>query len=195
MTGLQPLGRRRRARPLWLTVVLIVVAMAVVFGLGFGVATLIRGDSLPLTTAPTTSPSPSPSPCMTTMVTPAQELPIKDDVVLNIYNSTKKKGLAAQVALDFKREGFRINRIENDPRDARVKGVAEIRFGPNAADAAKLVEYYLAGATMVELDRTSDRVDVAVGRGYTQLADGGAVAAALAKPVPQLSGPGCPQEE
>jgi hypothetical protein len=195
MTGLQPLGRRRRARPLWLTVVLIVVAMAVVFGLGFGVATLIRGDSLPLTTAPTTSPSPSPSPCMTTMVTPAQELPIKDDVVLNIYNSTKKKGLAAQVALDFKREGFRINKIENDPRDARVKGVAEIRFGPNAADAAKLVEYYLAGATMVELDRTSDRVDVAVGRGYTQLADGGAVAAALAKPVPQLSGPGCPQEE
>jgi hypothetical protein len=195
MTGLQPLGRRRRARPLWLTVVLIVVAMAVVFGLGFGVATLIRGDSLPLTTAPTTSPSPSPSPCMTTVVTPAQELPIKDDVVLNIYNSTKKKGLAAQVALDFKREGFRINKIENDPRDARVKGVAEIRFGPNAADAAKLVEYYLAGATMVELDRTSDRVDVAVGRGYTQLADGGAVAAALAKPVPQLSGPGCPQEE
>jgi hypothetical protein len=195
MTGLQPLGRRRRARPLWLTVVLIVVAMAVVFGLGFGVATLIRGDSLPLTTSPTTSPSPSPSPCMTTMVTPAQELPLKDDVVLNIYNSTKKKGLAAQVALDFKREGFRINKIENDPRDARVKGVAEIRFGPNAADAAKLVEYYLAGATMVELDRTSDRVDVAVGRGYTQLADGGAVAAALAKPVPQLSGPGCPQEE
>ncbi len=195
MTGLQPLGRRRRARPLWLTVVLVVVAMAVVFGLGFGVATLIRGDSLPLTTSPTTSPSPSPSPCMTTMVTPAQELPIKDDVVLNIYNSTKKKGLAAQVALDFKREGFRINKIENDPRDARVKGVAEIRFGPNAADAAKLVEYYLAGATMVELDRTSDRVDVAVGRGYTQLADGGAVAAALAKPVPQLSGPGCPQDK
>lgn len=195
MTGLQPLGRRRRERPLWLTVVLLIVAMAVVFGLGFGVATLIRGDSLPLTASPATSPSPSPSPCITTMVTPAQELPIKDDVILNIYNSTKKKGLAAQVALDFKREGFRINKIENDPRDARIQGVAEIRFGPNAADAAKLVEYYLAGATMVELDRASDRVDVAVGRGYTQLADGGAVAAALATPTPQLSGPGCPQEE
>jgi hypothetical protein len=193
MTGLQPMGMRRRERPVWLTVILLIVAISVVFGLGFGVATLIRGDSSPQTTSPTASPSPSP--CITTMVTPAQELPIKDDVVLNIYNSTKKKGLAAQVALDFKREGFRINKIENDPRDARIQGVAEIRFGPNAADAAKLVEYYLAGATMVELNRASDRVDVAVGRGYTQLADGGAVAAALASPTPQLSGPGCPQGE
>jgi hypothetical protein len=194
MTGLQPLGRRRRDRPLWLTVILLIVAMAVVFGLGFGVATLIRGD-VPSAATPTKSPSPSPSPCVTTMVTPAQVLPLKDDVVLNVYNSTKKKGLAAQVALDFKREGFRINKIENDPEEARIPGVAEIRFGPNAEDAAKLVEYYLAGATMVKLDRASDRVDVAVGRGYTQLADGGAVAAALATPTPQLSGPGCPQEE
>lgn len=195
MTGLQPLSRRQRERPLWLTVILLIVAMAVVFGLGFGVATLIRGDTLPLSETPTASPSVSPSPCVTTLVTPAQVLPVKDDVVLNVYNSTKRKGLAAQAALDFKREGFRINKIENDPEDARIPGVAEIRFGPKAADAAKLVEYYLAGATMVELDRPGDRVDVAVGRGYTQLADGGAVAAALASPTPQVSGPGCPPEE
>lgn len=193
MTTLQPVGGRRGRRPVWLTVVLIIVAMAVVFGLGFGVATLIRGDSAPTAVAPSVSASPSPSPCETTMVVPAQVLPVKDEVVLNVYNSTKKKGLAAQVALDFKREGFRINKIENDPRKAKVDGVAEIRYGPNAADAAKLVEYYLAGATMVELDRASDRVDVAVGRGYTQLADGGAVAAILAKPTPQVSGPGCTQ--
>ena len=193
MSTLQPVGGRR-GRPMWLTVVLIIVAMAVLFGLGFGVATLIRGDSAPTASTPTASASPSPSPCTTTLITPAQVLPVKDEVVLNIYNSTKKKGLAAQVALDFKREGFRINKIENDPRNAKVSGVAEIRYGPNAADAAKLVEYYLAGATMVELDRASDRVDVAVGRGYTQLADGGSVAAALAKPTPQVSGPGCPQE-
>lgn len=194
MTTLQPVGGRGRRRPVWLSVVLIVVAMVVLFGLGFGVATLIRGDSAPEAVAPTPSASPSPSPCVTTMITPAQVLPVKDDVVLNVYNSTKKKGLAAQVALDFKREGFRINKIENDPREAKIEGVAEIRFGPNAADAAKLVEYYLAGATMVELDRENDRVDVAVGRAYTQLADGGAVAAALATPTPQLSGPGCPSE-
>lgn len=47
MAGLHPLGGRRRERPLWLTVILLIVAMAVVFGLGFGVATLIRGDTLP----------------------------------------------------------------------------------------------------------------------------------------------------
>lgn len=191
MTTLQPVGGRRGRRPVWLTVVLIIVAMAVVFGLGFGVATLIRGDTTPVAVTPSVSASPSPSPCVTTTIIPAQALPVKDDVVLNVYNSTKKKGLAAQVALDFKREGFRINKIENDPREAKIEGVAEIRYGPNATDAAKLVEYYLAGATMVELDRASDRVDVAVGRGYTQLADGGAVAAALARPTPQLSGPGC----
>ena len=194
MTQLQPLGKRPASRPVWLTIVLILVLLAALFGLGFGIATLIRGEN---TTAPTVSESQSaapanPAPCQTTMIVPAEILPMKDDVVLNVYNATKKKGLAAQAALDFKREGFRFNKIENDPKGETITGVAEIRYGPNAEAAAKLVEYYLAGATMVDLNRNSSRVDVALGRRYTQLADGGAVAAVLAQPTPSLSGPGCP---
>ncbi|MFM1917611.1 MAG: hypothetical protein RJB01_1126 [Actinomycetota bacterium] len=194
MTQLQPLGKRPAARPVWLTIVLILVLLAALFGLGFGIATLIRGDEVPTPSATeSASAAPvNPAPCQTTMIVPAEILPMKDDVVLNVYNATKKKGLAAQAALDFKREGFRINKIENDPLGANISGVAEIRYGPKAEAAAKLVEYYLAGATMVPIDRANNRVDVALGKGYTQLADGGAVAAVLAQPTPSVSGPGCP---
>lgn len=194
MTQLHPLGKRPASRPVWLSIILILVVLAALFGLGFGIATLIRGErtSAPEVQASESTDLANPAPCKTTMIVPAEELPMKDDVVLNVYNATKKKGLAAQAALDFKREGFRINKIDNDPKGETIAGVAEIRYGPNGEAAAKLVEYYLAGASMVELNRDSSRVDVALGKRYTQLADGGAVAAALAQPTPSLSGPGCP---
>ena len=65
MTQLQPLGKRPASRPVWLTIVLILVLLAALFGLGFGIATLIRGEN---TAAPAANESPSaaptnPAPC------------------------------------------------------------------------------------------------------------------------------------
>jgi len=191
-----PVGQRRRERPIWVPVVLVLAGVGVLFAAGFGIATWLQGDV-------TSAPDPEftvdavvdeVGECIATTIIPAEVLPSKDEVVLNVYNATNRSGLAGKTAREFKAEGFRIKNVANDPREKRIPEVAEIRFGPNAADAAELVEYYLAGAKMVPLKRKGTVVDVALGRGYTSLANGGAVAAALATPKQVLEGPGCGTE-
>ena len=188
-----PLQRRRRERPIWVPVVLVLAGVGVLFAAGFGIATWLQGDvtATPDSTFTIDEVAEQPGACVATTVVPAEVLPSKDEIVLNVYNATKRQGLASKTAREFKAEGFRIKNISNDPREKRIPGVAEIRFGPNAAQAAELVEYYLAGATMVPLNRKGTVVDVALGRGYTSLANGGAVAAALATPQQVFEGPGC----
>jgi len=183
----------RTGQPTWVKATLITILMACMLVLGYGVATyLVRQQQAPAATASQSAPAGQPTvdPCSTAPQRLGDGLPVKDAVVLNVYNGTSKQGMAAQAALDFKREGFRILSIANDPRKVELKGVGEIRFGPGARKAAKLVEYYLAGAKMVELKRDDTVVDVALGPAYTQLADGDAVAAFLAEPV--ASGTPCP---
>lgn len=183
----------RTGQPTWVRVTLIAILMLLALGLGYAGGTyLVRLQNAPAASAPVQQESigASVEPCPTTTPLIGDGLPVKDAVVLNVYNATPKQGLAAQAALDFKREGFRILSIANDPRKANIEGVGEIRFGPNGRKAAKLVEYYLAGAKMVELKRDDTVIDVALGPAYTQLADGDAVASFLAEPV--ASGSACP---
>ena len=49
---------------------------------------------------------------------------------MNVYNSTKRAGLAGTTARELSRIGFRINKVENDPLGVSLRGVGEIRFGP-----------------------------------------------------------------
>ncbi|MBU6245986.1 MAG: LytR C-terminal domain-containing protein [Actinomycetales bacterium] len=187
MARRQRLDVPRGGQPTWVTALLISILMIAVFGLGYFLALYLTRPPEPpqpvSVPAAVAAPEP-PDPCPTATPRLGDGLPVKDAVVLNVFNATSKQGLAAQAALDFKREGFRILSIENDPRNAKVEGVAEIRYGPNGKKAAQLVQYYLAGATMVELKRDDTVVDVALGPSYTQLADGDAVAAFLAQPKP-----------
>jgi len=191
VSSITPTHRRRR-RPVWVPVVIVLAGVGVLFAAGFGITTWLQRDTgAPASAEFIAEEAGIPGPCETTLITPAETLPSKNDVVLNVFNSTKRSGLASRVARELRAEGFRINKVENDPRGARIPEVAEIRFGPNAREAAELVEYYLAGAKMVELNRNGPRVDVSLGRGFTALADGGAVAAVLATPKQVLTGPGC----
>ena len=191
MSSITPTSRRRR-RPVWVPVVIVLAGVSVLFAVGFGITTWLQGDtSAPANAEFLVEEAGVPGPCETTLISPAEMLPSKSDVVLNVFNSTKRSGLASRIARELRAEGFRINKVENDPRAKRITEVAEIRFGPNAREAAELLEYYLAGAKMVELNRKGPRVDVSLGRGFTALADGGAVAAVLATPKQVLTGPGC----
>lgn len=187
--------RRPQRRPLWLTILLLVVAMAVLFGLGFGIATLIRGSSSVPEAAPDATQSAQPLPCETTLVTPAAELPQPKNVTVNVFNSTEKVGLAAETARALSERGFKINKVENDPTGATIRGIGEIRHGPNGEKQAQLLTYYFPGATLVEDGRKGKRVDVSIGRGYKEMPGVAQVAAALAEPTPVYSGPGCPTGE
>ncbi len=186
--------RRPQRRPLWLTILLLVVAMAVLFGLGFGIATLIRGTSTvpEATSSETAEGATTPLPCETTLVTPAAELPSPERVTVNVFNSTNKVGLAAETARALSERGFKINKVSNDPTGTTIRGIGEIRHGPNGEKQAELLTFYFPGATLIDDGRKGKRVDISIGRGYKEMPGVGQVAAALAEPTPEYSGPGCP---
>jgi hypothetical protein len=185
---------RPAQRPLWLTVLLILVAMLVLFGIGFGIATLLKGSGG--TDSGQASPSPSSSTsvpgCTTIMVTPAEVLPRASRVGVNVYNSTKRVGLAGDVAKILGVRGFTITKVENDPLGVVIEGQGEIRYGPKGEPSAELMAYHFPGATLVNDGRAGKRIDVVLGTQFVDLANDAEVVAQLAQPSPSASPSGCP---
>jgi hypothetical protein len=107
--------------------------------------------------------TPTPGPC-TTEVPVAPLTP--EDVSLNVYNSTSRKGLAASVAKTATDRGFKVKAIGNDPKNATIKQVAQVRFGPEGADSAKLVKSHVPQAVLVNDKRKGDTVDLVVGNAW-----------------------------
>ena len=202
MSTLSPLRRPPARRPGWLVAVLVVVTMLVMFSVGFAAAVLLGEEQRPTVVAGTQAaesvtvtsgePTLEPEPCETTLVAPAEVLPRPDSVIVNVYNSTQRAGLAGTTAQELSQRGFRINKVENDPLGVSLRGIGEIRFGPAGADNARLLEFFFPGALLVDDGRSGPRIDVSLGRGFEAIADQGVVAATLASPSPSLSGPGCP---
>lgn len=186
-----PVRRHQRHRPTWLVILLIVVGVLVVIGIGYGVVSLLRGDG---TEAPAADAAPTPTPCATELVPAGDVLPKPGKVTVNVYNATTTSGLASKTATALEDRGFRVGRVANDPTDAAVAGVAEIRYGPKAEQAAQLVLAYVPGAELVAVDRKGPRVDLAVGAAFTELAAEQQVNEALALPTPVATGLGCPSQ-
>ncbi len=200
MSTLGPVRRPPARRPTWLVALLAGVGMVVLFAIGFGISLLVSGDEERPTivagdvdpTVPSAGETAEPEPCETTLIAAAEVLPRPDAVVVNVYNSTKRAGLAGTTAQELSQAGFGINKVENDPLGVSLRGVGEIRFGPKGVDNARLLQFYVPEAVMVEDDRNGPRVDLSIGRGFEGLQVEAVVAASLASPSPSLSGPGCP---
>lgn len=176
-------------------VIAIVAGMVVLFALGFGIAVIMQGGSIqaPLASAPSASAvaTAAPQPCYTSMVTPAEVLPQAEKVKINVYNATKRKGLAAETALALKLAGFKIKGVANVPDGRRLDNFAEIRHGAKGLKQAELVHFYLPDAILVEDTRSDKVVDVVLGKEFSIIASDAEVAAAMASPSPSTSGPGC----
>lgn len=119
------------------------------------------------------------TPCPSTVA--HATLPAPDSVVLQVLNATKRAGIAARARTLLVADGFNVPKpASNDKPKVRVTGVAQIRFGPNAAKAATLVKYYFPGAQMVRNDAVrSGLVTVSLGAKYRGVASRSAVEAAL----------------
>ncbi len=169
-----------------LTIALLIIAMLALFAGGFGISRYLSTRS---TTA--AAKDPVPAPCVTVQVTPTADLPKPSEVKANVYNSTKTAGLAKRTAADLVKRGFAVGTIDNDPKGTVVTGVAEIRYGPEGAQAAELMAFYLPGATLVETSAKDATIDVAVGAEFTSVLTTKQAAAALTSPSPSLSGSGC----
>jgi hypothetical protein len=129
--------------------------------------------------APTQSASPceSPSPATST----ALPRPAAVDVL--VLNSTQRNGLAAGTGKALARAGFTISGENNDDPSygghGLIRGVGEIRYGPNQRPAATLLSYYLPGAKMVATGTPRNAVIVALGKRFKRLAPTAAVRRAL----------------
>lgn len=177
---------------MWAILLMVSLGTVALFGVGYAFSVVLRSQGTPVADeSGVASESASPLPCSTTMVTPAEVLPRTSRVLINVYNGTKRQGLAGTTATALAARGFDVKEVANDPEGQKVIGVAEIRYGPKGAEGAKLLGFYLPGAQMLPDDRSKKAVDVVIGKEFTEIVGEAKVAAALASPSPSTSGPGC----
>lgn len=130
--------------------------------------------------------------CSSSSTSPAKPttLPPPSSVTLTVLNSTNRTGLAAKVATQLKKDGFLIpENATNDPSGKQIAGVAEIRYGSAGEGGARLLSYYVPGATLVTTDSTDETVVLSLGAKYTALATQKAVKAKLATDGVKLAAP------
>jgi len=183
-----PIRRQPQRRPPWLVAVLIGVAVLVVIGVLYGIVSLIRGDS---SDTASDGASSGPSPCVTTMTTPADELPSPSQVRVNVYNATGTAGLAGKTAKELGSRNFKVVKVANDPSDKKITGVAEIRYGTKGEASAQVLLFQAPGAELVNDGRKGKNVDLAMGEDFAGLAPVDEVSTAMSVETPVVTGIGC----
>ncbi|MFC7527200.1 LytR C-terminal domain-containing protein [Actinoplanes sp. GCM10030250] len=104
---------------------------------------------------------------------PLADVLLPDDpaeVTVKVLNGTSKAGVAENVTNEFRNRRFTVQ----DPGKSKTKfkGVAEIRFGPEAVGKAQLLRaYFLAQSEMVyNPKRKGAAVEIVIGNQFQQLA-------------------------
>ncbi len=167
-------------------ILLTLLGMLVLFGLGFGLGQLFRGDKA----SSETSAGPSPEPCVTVEVTPASEQP--SAVNVDVLNTGAPAGTATKTGASLKSAGFNVGNVGNDTTSATAKG-AIIRYGQGGESAANTLKAYLLGdVTLEKVERSGTGVTLLLQDGFGGVASDDEAKAALAKPSPSTSGAGCP---
>jgi hypothetical protein len=180
--GHAPVRRGRRRRRLLKTLLVLLVIGALAAG---GWYYLLRDATTttvkPATAAPTAScPAPSPTP------TPVSARLVK----LNVFNATERRGLAATVATELRRRGFRVAKVGNDPARRTVAGVAEVRSSPAGTAAARTVAAQVDAFVAVPDRRPDGSVDLVLGSSFKALRTP-AQAATASRPGPSAVQSGC----
>ena len=99
--------------------------------------------------------------------------PANKDVHLEVYNSTRREGLAASVAAELKARGFNVDKIANQSTD--YAGTAVVVSGPAGESGAFNVQRNIAGTEYVQDARTDATVDVYLNNGFQDLVPAGQV--------------------
>ena len=159
MTSEERAGRRRMV----LTVLL--VALIAFFVLWYAMS-YVRADGGAPSDA-TTASSSSPE-------TPACSIPPKK-VTVNVYNATDRTGLAGRVAKELRKRGFDVELVANDPKQAEVQGVGQLRHGKVTDPEARLLVKHAGELRDVQDQRTRETVDVVLGEEFRGLVPAGKV--------------------
>jgi hypothetical protein len=98
---------------------------------------------------------------------------------LNVYNSTDRRGLAANTANELKLRGFIIGQVTNDPLKAKLSVSAQVRGAKSRVAELRAVAAEVPGAQISPDNRTDPSVDLVLGTGFSDLASAEQVDAAL----------------
>ncbi len=98
---------------------------------------------------------------------------------LNVYNSTNRRGLAANTANQLKGRGFVIGQVTNDPLKANLTVAAQVRGAKSHLVELRQVAAEVPGAQIHPDNRTDPSVDLVLGTGFSSLATSDQVDAAL----------------
>lgn len=126
---------------------------------------------------------------------PAAHLPGPNRVTVQVLNATNRNGIAGKARTRLVADGFNSPRpAANEKPKVKIRGVAEIRFGPRGRDGATLLRYYFPGARLVPSKAKSATVVVSLGEKYRGVASASSVTAALQRKNIQLNTatPGAP---
>ncbi|MFD7499833.1 LytR C-terminal domain-containing protein [Streptomyces sp. NPDC059850] len=127
----------------------------------------------------------------------AKKLPKPSDITVNVYNATKRSGLAKDTAKALEKRGFKIGDVGNAPKayDNKVKASGILLGAPASAEgASRVLGTQLAGAQTKNDARRGKDVDLIIGSGFKDLAkqkDADKALTALTKPSPKPSGSPC----
>jgi hypothetical protein len=168
--------RRGRSRHVGRTVVVLVLVSAAAAG-----GVWLWNQDSGLTDTATRRPSCPPTQPAPTVV-PARS------VHVNVYNATQRRGLASAVAKQLRKRGFVVDKVENDPAERTVTGVAEVRASTTGAAAARTVGAQVPSFVSVPDQRKQASVDLVLGAGFRTLRTTAAASAAMSPtPAPRPS--------
>ncbi|WP_030434032.1 LytR C-terminal domain-containing protein [Actinoplanes subtropicus] len=141
---------------------LIVVGVLAVAAIVFVITALVR-DSQGKEISGTNCPAGAPLADVTLPDDPAE-------VTIKVYNGTSTSGLADSVSNEFKNRRFTVQKPSESK--TRYKGVAEIRYGPDAVGRAQLLRAYFLDQSKLEYNpkRKGILIDIVIGSGFRQLA-------------------------
>jgi hypothetical protein len=185
MSMLTPLGvggrgkirRRGRSRHVGRNVLVLLV----VLGAAAAAAWWLNSDTGTIAAAPRQTCPPT---------QPAPTVVAARAVHLNVFNATKRHGLAKDVAKELRKRGFVIGKVANDPAKRKVTGIAEVRTSMAGAAAARTVGAQVASFVSVPDQRKDASVDLVLGAGFRTLRTTAAATAAM-KPTPSPRPSGC----
>jgi LytR cell envelope-related transcriptional attenuator len=104
---------------------------------------------------------------------PAADLTLPRDpaeVTVKVFNGTSTGGLAESVTSEFKNRLFKTEKPAENK--TKFKGVADIRYGPDAVGKAQLLRAYFLNQSKMEYNakRKGSTIDIVVGNQFRQLA-------------------------
>ncbi len=159
MTSEERAGRRRMV----LTVLL--VALIAFFVLWYAMSYVRADGGSETDSAASGSSSPAAPACS---ISPKK-------VTVNVYNATDRTGLAGRVAQQLRKRGFDVELVANDPKQAEVSGLGQLRHGKVTDPEARLLVKHAGKLRDVQDQRTRDTVDVVLGEKFQKLVPAGEV--------------------